>query len=229
MKRTPFAIGEYYHIYNRGTDKREIFLCREDLDRFFLCMQEFNCIEPIGSIFEIIHSKRKFGGEASKKSEGLVEFVAYCLNPNHYHFILKEVVDRGIAKYMQRLGTGYTMYFNEKYQRNGSLFQGPYKAKHTSTNEYLLHLSVYVNLNFLVHRFGGLASKLWKSSWGEYSGREKVTKNFCKKDIILNQYSSTREYISSAKETLADILERKESEGVLRDLLLEASPPNRRG
>ena len=84
---------------------------------------------------------------------------------------------------MQRLGTGYTMYFNEKEKRSGSLFQGVFKSLHINTNEYLLHLSAYVNLNDRVHQLGSETSKLVKSSWREYIGDDK--KEFCKKTLYL--------------------------------------------
>jgi putative transposase len=219
MRKTTLANGEHYHTYNRGTDKRDIFLCREDMERFFLCMQEFNCVDPTGGIFEIFHGE-PFRGLASKNKKPLVEFVAYCLNPNHYHFVLKQVAENGIAKFMQRLGTGYTMYFNEKYKRSGGLFQGTYKAKHISSNEYLLYLIVYVNLNFKVHQFRGLASKLWMSSWDEYIGKDKTT--FCKKDIILSQFSSPEQFAMYSEPTLKIILRKKEEEKEFDKLLLEA-------
>ena len=135
--------GEHYHVYNRGVDKRKIFSDKSDLIRFFQSMREFNTENPIGSLYENQFVKKKLGDSSSK----LVQFVAYCLNPNHYHFILTPLVDKGIEKFMQRLGTGYTMYFNEKDKRSGSLFQGKFKSKHIHSNEYLLRVSAYVNLN----------------------------------------------------------------------------------
>ncbi|MEK7579511.1 MAG: transposase [Patescibacteria group bacterium] len=212
------SIEEYYHVYNRGTDKRDIFISAEDTERFFLCMSEFNTIDPVGSIFELRHGKHIFGGPTSK-SPPLVDFVAYCLNPNHYHLVLKQVVENGIPKFLQRIGTGYTMYFNEKYKRNGVLFQGKYKAKHIPTNEYLLHVVTYVNLNFKIHPFGGPTSKLWMSSWDEYVGKSMV--EICRKDVILEQFRSHGGYEAYARGVLPSILKRKENEKELQKLLLE--------
>ncbi len=213
--RTPPSTGEYYHIYNRGTDKRDVFLSEEDIRRFLLSMSEFNTTNPIGSIYENSFTKSKLGDPISKSGR-LVEFVAYCLNQNHYHFILKQVVDRGISTFMQRLGIGYTMYFNEKYERTGALFQGKYKIKHIATNEYLLHLSAYVNLNFEVHRLGDWISK---SSWDEYLGKLAIP--FCKKDVVLGQFFSSAEYEKYARNALKDILQRRQNEKELNTLLLE--------
>ncbi|MFH1956185.1 MAG: transposase [Patescibacteria group bacterium] len=209
MRKTQFANNEYYHIFNRGVDKREIFSEYEDLSRFFQSMDEFNIIDPIGSIFE--NSFRKIERPVSE-NERLVNFVCYCLNSNHYHFILKQASDKGIEKFMQRLGNGYTKYFNNKYSRNGSLFQGTYKSVHINSNEYLLHLSVYVNLNNKIHQLGHLMSKS-KSSWEEYLNPS--ANGFCEKDIVLGQFNNLSEYQGFAESSLGNIKERKELEKLL--------------
>ena len=215
LRKTQFVNGEFYHIYNRGVDKRNIFTNRDDVNRFFQGMIEFNVLDPIGSIYE--NSFRQLGSEASKlaekksikKQKPLVNFVAYCLNPNHFHFIIEQVADKGIEKLMQRIGTGYTKYFNNKYKRSGSLFQGVFKSIHVDSNEYLLHLSAYVNLNNRVHQLGSEASKLTQgqSSWGEYVGDDK--QRFCEKGIVLGQFKNVKEYRTFAEESLTGILEKR--------------------
>ena len=127
MRNIQFISGEYYHIFNRGNNKRAIFLDKYDLNRFFLSMREFNTDKPIGSIYERSFRKEESGLIKDKK---IVDFICYCLNPNHFHFAIKQVGDNGIIKFMHRLGTGYTKYFNQKYENSGALFQGRYKAKH---------------------------------------------------------------------------------------------------
>ncbi len=224
MRKTQFAEGEYYHIYNRGVDKRSIFDDREDVERFLQCMQEFNVAEPIGSLYENSFKRDQLGGPASKlvveeEDLPLVEFIAYCLNPNHYHLILKQIVERGIEKIMQRVGTGHTMFFNNKYERNGSLFQGRFKALHIDSNEYLLHLSGYVNLNERVHQLGGPASKLVRSSWGEYTD-ERIS-GICKKEIIFDQFKNRDEYKEFALSSLESIIRRKQELKGIEDFLLE--------
>jgi REP element-mobilizing transposase RayT len=208
MRKTKFAKGEYYHIFNRGVDKREIFSDWEDLNRFYQSMGEFNTLEPIGSIFENSFRKDKLGNQVSKQ-EKLVDFVCYCLNPNHYHFILKQLVEKGIEKFMHRLGLGYVKYFNEKYKRSGVLFQCPYKAVHIDSNEYLLHLSVYVNLNNKVHK---LVNQVSKSSWKEYLSNKNL---FCEKETILGQFKNSEDYRKFALNSLLGIRERKELEKML--------------
>lgn len=212
-RKVNFAIGEFYHIYNRGVDKRQIFSGIDDIKRFFQSMEEFNTVNAIGSIYENSFLKKKtLGGETSK----LVNFVCYCLNRNHYHFILEQVLDGGIERFMQKIGTGYTMYFNNKYKRTGSLFQGIFKSSHINSNEYLLHVSAYVNLNNRVHK---MDDNLNCNSWGEYTLKGK--NNFCKKDIVLGQFNSSDDYKSFAESSLVDMLKRKETEKEIENLFLE--------
>ena len=170
IRKTNLVQGEYYHIYNRGVDKRNIFNDLFDLKRFLQIMEEFNVEDPIGSLYQnqFIKQNDKLSGKATK----LVKFIAYCLNPNHYHFILTPLVDKGIEKFMHKIGGGYARYFNEKYKRNGSLFGAKFKSKHIDSNGYLLQASSYVNLNNC-DRDGKVKSKLSASSWEEYNDSTK--------------------------------------------------------
>lgn len=207
MRKIPFANEEIYHVYNRGTDKRTIFEDLYDFQRFLQSLEEFNTLDPIGSIYEHSFIKKEQLGSLASKSEYLVEIIAYCLNPNHFHLLLRQVSENGISKFMQKVGTGYTNYFNKKQDRSGSLFQGTFKAVHVDTNEYLLHLSVYVNLNNQVHKLGSLASK---SSWEEYVGRmRKGEMGICEKEVILGQFRNAREYQVFAKNVLKGIKEKR--------------------
>ncbi len=197
--RVELADEEHYHVFNRGVDKRTIFADAHDIDRFLTSLRMFNSTEPIGSIYEHRFNEKQSG-------ESIVDVIAYCLNVTHYHLILRQTTGRGIQRFMQRLATGYTMYFNEKYKRTGALFQGRYKAVHISSNEQLLHTSVYVNLN---NQLGGSTSKLGASSWGEYRGSDN---GFCKKDIVLEQFATVQQYELFAKMSAAEIAERKRAE-----------------
>lgn len=214
MRKVKLANGEYYHILNRGVDKRAVFLDEEDLERFLQSMQEFNTLEPIGSIYELKARRKneKFGNPVSKDKIEMVSFICYCLNPNHYHLVLKQLVDRGIEKFMHRLALGYSKYFNSKYKRNGFLFQGPYKVSHINSDSYLLHVSAYVNLNNKVHE---MENMLYRSSWEEYFNNTQGRIKFCEKDIILNQFSNPEKYKNFAEESLESIRERKELEKLL--------------
>lgn len=180
-------------------------------------MDEFNTVALTGSLFENSFATPEL--KAKRKAKRLVNIVAYCLNPNHYHFILEQVAENGISQFMKRLGGGYSWYFNNRYHRSGALFQGAFKAKHINSNEYLLYLSVYINLNNKVHKLGDLVAKLVKSSWEEYTTKQQV--QFCKKDIILGQVKSLNEYKAFALDTLPALIQKKEQDKEFADLLFE--------
>ena len=213
MRKTPFVTGEFYHIYNRGVDKRSIFISDKDFDRFLQSMNIFNVIEPVGSIYEqAFIEKSQLGRRTSK----LVNIVCFCLNKNHYHMLIKQLVDGGISEFMKRLGGGFTKYFNIKYKRSGVLLQSKFKSIHIDSNEYLLHLSTYINLNNHVH---GLKSGMFRSSWDEY--KNSSTEGICSKDIILEQFKNKKEYKIFAEDSLKDILARRELFKQIEPILLE--------
>jgi len=214
IRKNSFENDCVYHIYNRGVDKRAIFLDKFDYERFLQGMREFNSVDPIGSIYENSFLKDK----PKRKEKPLVSFVAYCINPNHFHFILEQVSPKGIEKFMQRLGMGYAKYFNNKNKRSGTLFQGKFKAKHIDSNEYLLHLSVYVNLNFKVHKLGHSVSK---SSWGKYKNGKFENNVSINDRAVLDQFDNFDDYKKFAESSLTDILERKEMYKKLEEVLID--------
>ena len=217
MRKHKFVIGEYYHLYNRGTDKRKIILSEFDLSRFLRGLKEFNSREPIGSIYELAF-KDRFGSRTTKSR--LVSIITYCVNPNHFHLLITPLVKNGVEKFMQRTG-GYTRYFNEKYKRNGVLFQGKFKSKHISDNRYILQVSAYINMNNR-NLLGSRTTKLSKSSLEEYVKNEK---GICDKKIILEQFKNPKEYLEFAKEAWQDTQARKEAlEFELSDKLGIGSP-----
>ncbi len=158
MNKIKPATNEIYHIYNRGVEKRKIFLDDSDHFRFIHDLFEFNDEEaalnvgyfiarhPLQSIEgNLQYIKPKRGVHEPRKF--IVEILAFCLMPNHFHLLLSQKMEGGITKFMLKLGTGYTNYFNEKYERVGSLFQGTYKLAHVKTDAHFIHLPYYIHLN----------------------------------------------------------------------------------
>jgi len=220
-----FIEGEYYHIYNRGVEKRIIFQDKNDLYRFLTCLKVLNTTEPIGSLFKIQNLRGKASQVKGNKNDEsnnnddtpLVEIVCFALLPNHYHLLLKQSVENGISQFMQRLGTAHTMYFNEKYERSGSLFQGKFKASHVDTNEYLLHLSAYINRNNEVHRkWLNEDTDISITSYKEYLG-ESNYKN-CNTDIIISQFASIDKYKKFCDSSLNYIKSTREKSASETDL-----------
>ena len=212
MRKTALTNGEYYHIYNRGVDKRDVFMDEKDYVRFLTGMREFNCIEPIGSLYLVDKLRKKGLSPFKRDLVPLVAIIAYCLNPNHYHFILKQNIDKGISSFMHRISSGYSTYFNEKYKRSGALFQGTFKATHINSNELLLYLSAYVNCNSEVHGIAPAENYKW-CSFLDFIDKRKGT--LCKKDIILDQFKDGEEYKIIAVETAGDINKKREYEKFL--------------
>ncbi|MDR3558802.1 MAG: transposase, partial [Candidatus Pacebacteria bacterium] len=140
----------------------------------------------------------------------LVDIIAYCLNPNHYHFILKQNKDKGIEKFMQKLSTSHTMYFNKKYQRSGALFQGRYKSIHIDSNEYLLYLSCYVNANHFIHGYNSVED--WPyCSYPDYLGKRNG--KLCGKEMILGQFDNDfSQYEKYLNDNALHFKEKKEME-----------------
>jgi len=197
MRKIEFANGEYYHIYNRGVDKREVFLDEDDYLRFLTSMREFNRVDPIGSLYEKYLTAERRGLSPQKGDSvpteiiPLVEIIVYCLNPNHYHIILRQVSEGGVSKFMLKLSSGYSSYFNKKNKRSGSLFQGRFKAVHIDSNEYLLYLSAYVNKNNFIHGYNKNDNWTYSSLPDYLSERNGKLIN---KKIILGQFGSIDEY-----------------------------------
>jgi len=196
----PLITGEVYHIYNRGVDKRDVFTDHTDLNRFYFSIRKFNTVDPIESLFRLAIPKN-----ISSHSSQLVRIHAYCLLPNHFHLLLTQLVDGGISEYMKRLGGGYTSFFNERHERSGSLFQGTFKRVAIETNEQLLYVSAYINLNQTVHNLTTSRKLLSKSSLSAYENPKLTSEYFLDSTLILNQYRSPEEYRRVAEATVESI------------------------
>lgn len=173
---TGFVNGEYYHIYNRGNSKMEIFHDQED----YLYLQ---------NLFFIMNTEERFKSRFVKNEENknhttdlLVSLGAYCIMPNHFHILLKQEKENGISKFMQKLSTAYVMYYNKKYKRTGSLFEGKFKSKYVTEDTYLRYLFSYIHMNPLK-----ILDPDWKNK-AKYPSREMIA--------FLEQYrySSFHEY-----------------------------------
>jgi putative transposase len=150
MREIEFVDGEYYHIYNRGVDKRQIFLDDADRDRFCQSMFLFNDATYFdhGDPFDKI--VRLSGYEMfDHEREPFVRILAYTLLPNHYHLLVEQLSKDGISKFFHKLNKGYSRYFNLRHERSGTLFEDRFKAKHLDSEAYANHLIPYIHLNIL--------------------------------------------------------------------------------
>ncbi|OHA62150.1 MAG: hypothetical protein A2117_02050 [Candidatus Wildermuthbacteria bacterium GWA2_46_15] len=155
MRKFKFEKGEIYHIYNRGVEKRDIFKDDNDRWRFLQGLFLFNDEKTTANLLWQMERDRgrvtfrvlkEFFAKEKRNREPLVRIMVDCLMPNHFHLLLEEIKKNGISRFMQKLGTGYTRYFNNKYQRVGSLFQGTFKAALVNDEAYLKYLLAYINV-----------------------------------------------------------------------------------
>lgn len=145
--RPEFVSGEIYHIYNRGVEGRSIVQNKSDCYRFIHDLYEFNDEDAAADSRNCIKRGSSSGIIATKKRKLLVEILMFCLMPNHFHLLVRQLAERGISKFMQKMGTGYTNYFNKKYERKGVLFQGKFKAKLVIKDTHFDWLPYYIHMN----------------------------------------------------------------------------------
>jgi putative transposase len=185
MRPGTFGTDEIYHIYNRGVEKRNVFSSDSDRLRFIYNLFEFNDTSPAeNSGYSFQTQKQNLGSQIIKdRRENLVEILCFCAMPNHYHLLVRQKIDGGITEFMRKIGTGYTNYFNKKYDRVGPLFQGKFKAIHINNDAQFLYIPHYIHLNPL-----DLVMPEWRSG---------QIKNIAKASQFLESYhwSSYLDYI----------------------------------
>ena len=149
-----FENQKYYHIYNRGVEKRSIFLDEQDYSVFLSYLENYLSPKDNTLLQNIVTSPGSSGKQKDQAKKlvrlknyfGQIELLSYALLPNHFHLLVKQK-ESVINSFTNSLGTRYAMYFNKKYQRTGVLFQDVYKAVLVSSEEQLLYLSKYIHLN----------------------------------------------------------------------------------
>ena len=212
MKRVLFfQRGEFYHIYNRGTEKRNIFTSNVDRERFLSLL--FLCNSSIPVVLSL-QGRTLEKARQIKRGDPLVQLCAYCLMPNHFHFLIRDRVKNGTSRFMQKLITGYTMYFNKRYERTGALFQGKFRATHIDNDRYLSYLIAYIHLNPVK-----LIEPKWKemgitnrtkaeeylnayrySSYRDFLGYQRIEKIILEKDALPRYFTTSqsfKQYISN--------------------------------
>lgn len=177
LRKVSFASEEYYHVYNRGNSKQIIFHDIWDYNRFIKLLflsngeESFKTRDVGNSVYDFNRGKQ------------LVHIGAYCLMPNHFHILITQTDSGSISKFMQKISTGYSMYYNRKYERIGTLFEGKFKSEHAEDDRYLKYLFSYIHLNPL---------KLIDKDWKENGVKDK-TKAF--QHLEQYPFSSYQDYL----------------------------------
>jgi len=203
--RKEYGAGGYYHIFNRGVEKRNIFLDEQDY-KVFLGYMKFYLEMPSlqGQALQAVSPSKIL-----KNYHDQIELLAYCLMPNHFHFLIKQSTDRGIAEFMQSLVLKYVMYFNKKYKRVGSLFQSRYKTVLVENEDQFVYITKYIHRNpidILPAGPGpaGLVGYEY-SSYGNYLGlfrqgwvkTEEILSNFSK----INRRNTYQSFVEDSRDT----------------------------
>ncbi|MFA6251783.1 MAG: transposase [Candidatus Paceibacterota bacterium] len=180
-RKVKFAKNEYYHLYSRGVEKRKIFIDKKDYERFMALLYILN--QPDQFHFANFLKNKKLGEIFNEQKEKtLVSIISYTLMPNHFHILVYEKEDGGISKFMMRLLTAYSMYFNTKYERSGPLFTHPFRSQHVSNESQYLWIFSYIHLNPI---------KIIKKDFKENGIGDK---DLAKKFLESYKYSSYLEY-----------------------------------
>ncbi len=205
--------NSYYHIYNRGVEKRLIFLDEQDYAVFLSYLKEYLLPKNEKHLTEKLADAHTSYKEKDKILKLLrlnnfaeeITLLAYCLMPNHFHFFIKQKSANSIDRFMQSIGSRYTIYFNRKYKRVGSLFQAVYKAVLVTSEEQFLHLSRYIHKQALPSQ---------PSSYQEYLGKRQT--KWIHPEDILSYFSKTNLNLS-----YQSFVEQEEDITSIADILLE--------
>lgn len=150
-----FVTNGYYHLYNRGVEKRDIFMDEQDYGVMTSYMKTYLTSKDEDGLRRVIldeSSSYKQKADASRLLRlnnfvNTLQLLSFCLMPNHFHFLVKQTEANTIDRFMNSLFTRYSMYINRRYKRVGPLFQGLYKAVLVTTEEQFLYLSRYIHRN----------------------------------------------------------------------------------
>jgi len=212
----------FYHIYNRGVEKRIIFEDEQDY-KVFLAYLRYSLSYPpkkdkITKIFTLQGLPFKGVPRMPMNFKDKIDLISYCLMPNHFHLLIRQKEKTTVTSFMTSIITRYSMYFNKKYNRVGSLFQGPYKAVLITNENQLLHLTRYIHLNPLEYTDNLIEAY---SSYAAYLGIRKT--KWIKPDIVLSYFNrqTAPEFIKTNSYKIFVEKYREESKNVLGELVLE--------
>jgi putative transposase len=233
--REKIIAGNFYHVLSRGVDKRTIFMENKDYLRFIHDLFEFNDINPVLNINYLFNKKHSIEASSPGVKRAprklLVEILAFCLMPNHFHLMIRPKQDGALTQFMKKLNIGYAKYFNEKYQRSGALFEGRFKSVAITQDAHFSYLPYYIHLNPL-----DLVSPEWRewklkdfskameflssyrwSSHLDYCGK----KNFpsvTQREFLLDFFGGYEKYARGVENWLGDL---KQTSPLMRSAILE--------
>lgn len=195
----PLITGEIYHVFNRGIDRRTTFAGNKEYSRA-LELLRYYMWRRLPVRYSVFRKWSRDGQlelfqEMKQRNEKLIDVLAFCLMPNHFHLLIRQVFEGGISKYLSNFQNSYTRYFNTKNQRVGPLFLDQFKAVRIESEEQLTHVSRYIHLNpftsYVVKSFDSLERYSW-SSLPEYL--ENIRVEICQKETITSLFKRKGSY-----------------------------------
>ena len=199
QRKVIFANDQYYHIFNRSINKEPIFIKQRDCQRALETLGYYRFDNPpirLSYFLAFGPDKRlEIARALSNNTKKIVDITSFTFMPNHFHFLLKQNVNKGISKFLALFQNSYTRYFNTKNTRSGHVFQGQFKAVRVEDDEQLLHLNRYIHLNphtsYVVKTFSELKQYPY-SSLPEYLNNQK--NSLCNIQEVLSHFSSIKKY-----------------------------------
>ncbi|MFZ5366292.1 MAG: transposase [Patescibacteria group bacterium] len=220
-RTTILATGEIYHILNRGIALQPTFLDKRDYQRAKDTLFYYQNSQPplrYSKFLTLVQEERnRFLNNLRKNKQFLIEIIAYCLMPNHFHLLARQIMDNGISAFASNFTNSYTRYFNTKRERNGPLFEGKFKSIRIENEEQLLHVCRYIHLNpytsYVVKTPEDLENYPY-SSFPEYLGNSNL--DFCAKGVILGNFKN----LSAHKQFIFDQADYQRTLNDIKHLLL---------
>ena len=188
-----FAVGEIHHAFNRGNDKMDIF--RDEEDYLFFLHRLEEALYPERTVNDVngAHSQGRRNQRKQLPPDSF-SLLAFCLMPNHFHFLLLQKTDLPISALMLKVFTSYSKYFNKKYGRVGSLFQDQFKTTHVQNDTQLLHTSAYIHNNPRTDGLTQTPESYAYSSFREYMRSDRESAGISDGMMILDQFADARAY-----------------------------------
>ena len=221
MRKEPFSVGSFVHVYNRGNRKQAIVRSVKDRWHFLQMLYYFNHEKSIPNTFRVLKTllksdfnSRLIWPKVWRERKPIVKILSFSLLENHFHLLLKEIKEGGITMFMRKLGTGMTNYSNVKYQESGRLFQGAYRARLVDEDNYLKYLSVYIQFKNVLDLYPGGAEKAFQNfdhafefvlqhpygSLADYAGDRNSL--IIDKDLLGELFSKKKDYKNFCKDCL---------------------------
>lgn len=220
FRKIPIVAGEIYHVFNRSVARQPIFLTPKDFSRAIECMKFYlhdNLPLRFSHYNRLPKEQKDQMSDVIKNSPPIIEILTFCLMPNHVHFLLKSITEKGIVQFMSNFQNSYAKYFNLKTDRSGTLFQAMFKAVRIETDEQLIHVNRYIHLNPATAYIISNIDELEKYAWSSYPHYLSSSPSFVNKDFVLSFFKN----ISAYKQFIANQVDYQRKLDKIKHLIFE--------